>query len=96
MQNSKEKIRIWVPGCATGEEAYSIAILLRERMAGLASPPSVKIFATDIDEGALHTARHGHYPLGIAKDVSVERSNLYRKMKAYGLIPARKGEPLES
>ncbi|HTO84778.1 MAG TPA: chemotaxis protein CheB [Methylomirabilota bacterium] len=73
MQSGKSSIRVWVPGCATGEEAYSIGILLRERMAQIDNPPRVQIFATDIDDNALETARLGRYPLTIAKDVSPER-----------------------
>jgi two-component system CheB/CheR fusion protein len=54
-------VRVWVPGCATGEEAYSLAILLREQMDRLQAPPKVQIFATDIDEPAVATARLGRY-----------------------------------
>jgi two-component system CheB/CheR fusion protein len=63
-------VRVWVPGCATGEEAYSIAILLREeaRRRGQAIP-SLQVFATDVDEVALAVARRGRYPASIAKDV---------------------------
>jgi two-component system CheB/CheR fusion protein len=66
-------IRIWVPGCATGEEAYSIAILLSEQMSTIGANPLVQIFATDIDEHALELARAGVYPDSIAADVSAER-----------------------
>jgi two-component system CheB/CheR fusion protein len=66
-------LRIWVPGCATGEEAYSIAILLHEHMSTLGADPLVQIFATDIDEHALEFARAGAYPDSIASDVSAER-----------------------
>jgi two-component system CheB/CheR fusion protein len=66
-------LRVWVPGCATGEEAYSIAICLLERAAALASNPSFQIFATDLSESALDTARAGLYPDSIARDVSAER-----------------------
>jgi two-component system CheB/CheR fusion protein len=66
-------VRVWVPGCATGEEAYSLAILLREHMAGLAAPPKVQVFATDIDAQALETARQALYPEGIAGQISPER-----------------------
>jgi two-component system CheB/CheR fusion protein len=54
-------IRVWVPGCATGEEAYSIAILLREAMNGRRARPKVQIFGTDIDERAIAIARQGRY-----------------------------------
>ncbi len=73
VQGGKDSIRIWVPGCATGEEAYSIGILLRERMAQMEVAPKVQIFATDIDENALEVARVGRYPLAIANDVSAAR-----------------------
>ncbi len=65
--------RAWVPGCATGEEAYSLAMLVREVMdeAGKSSP--VQIFATDVDHHALTLARVGRYPAGIAADVSAAR-----------------------
>jgi two-component system CheB/CheR fusion protein len=66
-------IRIWVPGCATGEEAYSIAILLREQMELVKKTFEAQIFGTDIDREAIATARTGLYPNGIAADVSPER-----------------------
>ncbi len=66
-------VRVWVPGCATGEEAYAIAMLLREHMAQLTTSPPVQVFATDIDEPALDVARQGHYDEEIAEHVSPER-----------------------
>ncbi|ACB27654.1 CheR family methyltransferase [Methylobacterium radiotolerans] len=66
-------IRIWVPACSTGEEVYSLAILLREHMVTLADPPRVQIFATDIDERALTVARTGRYPTAYLSAVSPER-----------------------
>lgn len=68
-----QQVRVWVLGCATGEEAYSIAILLCEHLAKLHSPPSVQIFATDIDSRALATARVGRYRTDIEANVSPER-----------------------
>jgi two-component system CheB/CheR fusion protein len=62
-----------VPGCATGEEAYSIAMLLQEQLAAAHKSCRVQIFATDVDEDALTTARHGLYPDSIAADLSPER-----------------------
>jgi two-component system CheB/CheR fusion protein len=70
-------VRVWVPGCATGEEAYSLAILLREHMAGLAASPKVQVFATDIDAQALETARQALYPEGIAGQISPQRLERY-------------------
>jgi two-component system CheB/CheR fusion protein len=66
-------LRIWVPGCATGEEAYSIAICLLERMGELSSNLSLQIFATDLSDGALAKAREGSYLVNIARDVSAKR-----------------------
>lgn len=70
---SMEPVRVWVPGCATGEEAYSIAILLREQMELLNQEVKVQVFATDIDSTAIEVARSGVYPISIAADVSPER-----------------------
>src|SRR6185503_18911190 len=66
-------LRVWVPGCATGEEVYSVAMCLLERTAELSRNPSLQIFATDLSEGALATAREGTYVVNIARDVSPER-----------------------
>ncbi|MCA1713582.1 MAG: PAS domain S-box protein [Gammaproteobacteria bacterium] len=60
-KSAADTLRVWVPGCATGEEAYSIAIALKEAMAGLRGEPKVQIFATDIDDGAIAAARAGRY-----------------------------------
>ncbi|MBR0645399.1 methyltransferase [Roseomonas hellenica] len=68
-----DTLRIWVLGCATGEEAYSLAILVREALGQLDSPPHVQIFATDIDARALSVARTGRYQQTIEKDVTPER-----------------------
>jgi two-component system CheB/CheR fusion protein len=68
-----DQVRIWVPGCATGEEAYSIAILVREYMLRKDLANKVQIFATDIDDHALEIARNGLYPEAIMRDVSPER-----------------------
>jgi two-component system CheB/CheR fusion protein len=66
-------IRVWVPGCSTGEEPYSIAMLLQEQLAAAHKSCRVQIFATDVDEDALEVARHGRYPDSITTDVSPER-----------------------
>lgn len=68
-----DTVRVWVAGCATGEEAYSIAMLLAEHLAQYPYPPQFQVFATDIDEDALAFAREGLYPDSIAADVSPER-----------------------
>jgi two-component system CheB/CheR fusion protein len=66
-------IRVWVPACSTGEEAYSIAILLQERMEITRQSFKVQVFATDIDSKAIQQARSGVYPASIASDISAER-----------------------
>lgn len=75
LKNKKagDQVRIWCMGCATGEEAYSLAILFAERTFDISDAPSIQIFATDIDEQALATARDGLYTLNDATDVSPER-----------------------
>jgi two-component system CheB/CheR fusion protein len=72
-KESGAAIRVWVPGCATGEEPYSIAMLLLERIKAEQKGCDVQIFASDIDEEALSIARAGVYPENIAADVSPER-----------------------
>ena len=66
-------IRIWVPGCSTGEEAYSLAILLAERQEALKQSFKIQVFATDIDGQAIAAARAGVYPASIAADLAPER-----------------------
>jgi two-component system CheB/CheR fusion protein len=65
--------RVWVAGCASGEEAYSIAIVLRELMDEARRDFKVLIYATDLDDEAIDTARAGRYPPGIAQDLTPER-----------------------
>ena len=68
-----DTIRVWVPGCATGEEVYSLAMLLRERVEEQRAAPKVQLFATDIDGAALEVARSGRYPATLVDAVSPER-----------------------
>ena len=72
-KRSDAVIRVWCAGCSTGEEAYSLAILLQERMELLRQSYTVQIFATDIDSNAISVARTGLYPASIATDISPER-----------------------
>ncbi|MCX7192057.1 MAG: PAS domain-containing protein [Proteobacteria bacterium] len=69
--------RVWVAGCATGEEAYSIAILLTEYMEEAHLERKVLLFATDLDDDAIAVARAGFYPPNIAQDMSAERLRRY-------------------
>jgi two-component system CheB/CheR fusion protein len=68
-----QPIRVWVSGCATGEEAYSLAILLVEFLQKRNSDIRVQIFATDVSDAAIEHARGGAYPAGIEADVSPDR-----------------------
>jgi two-component system CheB/CheR fusion protein len=70
-------VRIWVPGCSSGEEAYSLAILIREYMTKRKKHFSVQIFATDLAPEAIDIGRKGEYPDGIAVDVKPERLERY-------------------
>ncbi len=72
-RGAADAVRVWVPGCSTGEEVYSIAILLREHMEKTTGSPRVTVFATDIDERALSVARAARYPSALMKGVSPER-----------------------
>ena len=69
--------RIWVPGCASGEEVYSIGICILEAKAEAGGDFPIQIFGTDLSDTVLDTARHGRYPATIAGDVSVERLERY-------------------
>ena len=66
-------VRVWVPGCSTGEEAYSLAVALVEFLGKNATNMPIQIFATDILDGAIHKARAGRYPENIASELSPER-----------------------
>jgi two-component system CheB/CheR fusion protein len=68
-----DQVRVWAPACATGEEAYSIAMLLYEQASRLERPPSIQVFATDLDDEVVRDAREGIYPATIEADVSQER-----------------------
>lgn len=77
-------VRVWSQGCSTGEEAYSLAILLMEHMNTLEQNYRVQIFATDIDSSAITTARAGLYPASIAVDISPERLARYFSVEPDG------------
>ena len=72
-----DAVRVWVAACATGEEAYSLAIMLTEKARQLETPPMIQVFATDLDEEAVRAAREGSFPFAIEADVSEERLNRY-------------------
>ncbi|RPJ05750.1 MAG: hypothetical protein EHM36_07870, partial [Deltaproteobacteria bacterium] len=72
-RGSRAPIRVWVPGCSTGEEAYSVAISLVEFLERKTTNIPIQIFATDLNDGAIIKARAGRYPESIARDLSPER-----------------------
>ncbi len=72
-RGADDTVRVWVPGCATGEEVYSIAMLMREYMDGLTVIPRVQLFATDIDDASLSVARAARYPEALLDGVSAKR-----------------------
>ena len=72
-KSAGETLRVWVPGCSTGEEAYSIAMLLQERLERLKRGHPIQVFATDIDDQAIASARAGLFSASIASDLTPER-----------------------
>ena len=79
-----DQIRVWVPGCATGQEAYSIAILLHERLVARRKPLSVKILATDVHKASLEAASAGIYSEGQVAGISRERLERFFTLKPEG------------
>lgn len=71
--SGNEPVRVWVPGCASGEEAYTLAMLFLEAMERLKRAPNLHVFATDIDEQGLRLARQGQYPESIAEHLAPHR-----------------------
>jgi two-component system CheB/CheR fusion protein len=72
-RSPKHPIRIWVPGCATGEEVYSVAIAVLEYFSEDQPPLTIQMFGTDVSELALEKARAGVYPINALQEVSAER-----------------------
>lgn len=85
-----EELKIWVAGCATGEEVYSMAILVAERLNGAFENTVVKIFATDVDSAALSYGAKGVYPSAVTKNIPAERLEKYfsKEGEAYRVSPA--------
>jgi len=86
-----DAVRVWVAGCATGEEAYSIAILLREHAAGLEHPPQIQMFATDIDEKGYAWGREALYPAAAVAEIPPARLRRFFTREVGGY---RVGKPL--
>ncbi|MGH7847669.1 MAG: chemotaxis protein CheB, partial [Candidatus Binatia bacterium] len=87
-KNNNNPLRVWVPGCATGEEAYSIAMLLLEDLGAARKSCPIQLFASDIDPEVVRFAREGLYPKSIAADVSEERLKRFftKTDKSYQVI----------
>src|SRR3954452_21002676 len=83
-KSANDQVRVWVAGCATGEEAYSIAILLAEYAPLVPDQPSIQVFATDLDERAIATAREGVYSEADVADVSPARLARFFQREAAG------------
>lgn len=83
-KGSGDYVRVWVAGCATGEEAFSLVILLSEYADRLEKPPKIQVFATDVHEKSFTFAREGLYPESIATDVSPERLDRFFTREAGG------------
>jgi two-component system CheB/CheR fusion protein len=80
-----EELRVWVPGCATGEEAYSVAITFLESMRAHDKRCALQVFATDVDRFALTVARSGHYPHSIVEHLSGDcLARYFRPRDEYG------------
>jgi two-component system CheB/CheR fusion protein len=79
-----DSVRVWVAGCATGEEAYSIAILLAEHAATLDAPPTVQMFATDLDEKGYAWGRDALYPASVVAELPAERLSRFFVQEAGG------------
>ena len=88
-RHADQTVRVWVPGCSTGEEAYSLAILLREHMDTMRGAPRVQIFATDIDEPAIGTARLGRYPSVLLDGMSLNRRERFFRQSDTGYMVAK-------
>jgi two-component system CheB/CheR fusion protein len=88
---SNQALRAWIPACATGEEAYSLAILFKETLEELkpAKNITLQIFATDLDQNAIEKAREGVFPANIAADVSVKRLERFFVKAARGYQVAK-------
>ena len=86
-RGANDTVRMWVPGCATGEEVYSIAILVREHLDQFQGVPRVQIFATDIDDHSLAVARAGRYTEALLENISPERRRrFFRSENAHFML----------
>lgn len=89
-RDARNPVRVWVPACTTGEEVYSLAILIREHLDRESIAAPVQIFATDIDDPALAVARQGRYPEQLLRQVSPERLSRYFDRDGAGYVVCKK------
>ncbi len=89
-----QPLRIWIAGCSSGEETYSLAILFREAVAAAGKHSKLQVFASDIDADAVAQAREGLYPVSIEADVSAERLARFfvREERGYRISPELRAE----
>ncbi|MEO1420201.1 MAG: chemotaxis protein CheB, partial [Pseudomonadota bacterium] len=80
----EDELRVWVPGCSTGQEAYSLAVLLMEEVSRVDATLRISVFGTDIDDDALKIARRGVYPNSIADEVPQEFLERYFRPSSHG------------
>jgi two-component system CheB/CheR fusion protein len=80
--DERESFRVWVPGCSTGEEAYSVAMVVKDALDGYGLDLNLQVYATDLDADALVVARKGLYPKSVAADIP--RDKLDRRMVLHG------------
>ncbi len=90
----EDALRAWSVGCATGEEAYSLAMLLIEATSQLSTPPRVQVFASDLHEQSLERAREGYYAGDIEAEVSPERLKRFFLREAGGFRIRKEGRDL--
>jgi two-component system CheB/CheR fusion protein len=83
-KTSYDVVRVWTAACATGEEAYTVAMLLSEYADTLDAPPAIQVFATDLDDTAIQAARQGIYPAAIVADVNEERLRRFFHKESQG------------
>ncbi len=89
-RDAKNPVRIWVPACTTGEEVYSLAILITEYLENHSITAPVQIFATDIDDSALSIARQARYPEQLVRQVSPERLKKYFHQDGVSYVVCKK------
>jgi two-component system CheB/CheR fusion protein len=83
-RESSDHVRVWSAGCATGEEAYSVAMLLAEHTTGMLTAPRVQVFATDLDEASIRSAREGLYTDADVADVAPNRVQRFFQRESGG------------